>query len=620
MRKIFLLCAVFLSLLMNVDVKAKDESSLDIIPKPSSLKRLSGAFKLDYKTKIIAANDETRKIAGLLNDYLLKTYGFKLEVVSDEKKKKNAILLSLSSEGLPEEGYRLTVGKNTVAIAGGEAGMFYAFQTFTQLLPIDKKAPFKIPCVEIVDQPRFGYRGMHLDVGRHFFSVEFVKKYLDLMAQYKFNRFHWHLTEDQGWRIEIKKYPKLTEIGSKRKETVKGRQLRPYVGDGIPYGGYYTQEQIKDVVAYAQARHITIIPEIEMPGHSSAAIAAYPELACTDGPFEVVTSWGIFKDIYCPKEETFKFLEDVLSEVIELFPGPYIHIGGDEAPKDRWKESPIAQEIIKREGLKDEHELQSHFIRRIEKFLNSKSKRLIGWDEILEGGLAPNATVMSWRGEKGGIEAAKQKHDVVMTPTTYVYFDYSQGNPKNEPLNIGSFIPLGKVYGYDPVPKELAQDEQKYILGAQGNVWTEYMKTPENVEYMAFPRMIALAEVNWARAEIKNYDDFLNRLSTHLARLETQGVNFRIPEPLGWRETIVTEDEELQVVLTTLVPKSEIYYTLDGSAPTVQSKRYEKNLKIKLQPEEKVTLNFIVVTQKGRESVVYSTTLSRGAPKEPVKK
>lgn len=589
----------------------KGQSGLNIIPKPSSIETKSGNFKLDFKTVIVAEDDETRKIAGLFNDLLMKNYGFKLEYVETTKRKDNLIIFTTNgSRGLPDEGYKLTVDKKTITVTGHESGLFYGLQTLIQILPVEGIAPFKIPAVEIVDQPRFRYRGMHLDVGRHFQPVEFVKKYLDLMSQYKMNTFHWHLTEDQGWRIEIKKYPRLTEIGSKRKETVKGRQLQPYTGDGIPHGGFYTQEQIKEVVAYAKSLYITVIPEIEMPGHSSAAIAAYPELACTSGPFEVITTWGVFKDIYCPKEETFKFLEDVLSEVVELFPAPYVHIGGDEAPKDRWKESAFAQEVIKREGLKDEHELQSYFIRRMEKFLNSKGKRIIGWDEILEGGLAPNATVMSWRGEKGGIEAAKQKHDVIMTPTDYLYLDYGQGDPKNEPVHIGGYVPLKKVYNYNPTPAELTKEEQKYILGAQGNVWTEYLKTPEAVEYMVFPRMLALSEVVWTPNDKKNYEDFLSRLSSHFPRLDKQSVNYRIPEPNGLAD-IVTSDNEVKVSLSSVYPNGRIFYTLDGSIPDEKSEVYKKPFQVNFGGEQKIKLNLIIETAKGRRSSVYSAIFLR---------
>jgi hexosaminidase len=431
------------------------------------------------------------------------------------------------------------------------------------------------------------------------------------------NNFHWHLTEDQGWRIEIKKYPKLAQVGGYRKETVVGHAGMSKTFDGKPYGGFYTQEEIKEVVAYAQARRVNVIPEIEMPGHSQAALAAYPELACTPGPFEAATTFGVFKDVYCPKEETFKFLEDVLTEVVALFPGPYIHIGGDECPKDRWKESPVAQEVIKREGLKDEHELQSYFIRRMEKFINSKGKRLIGWDEILEGGLAPNATVMSWRGEAGGIEAARQKHDVIMTPGAYCYFDHYQGNPRTEPLNIGGYTTLAKVYSYNPEPKELKPEEYKYILGAQGNVWTEYMKTPEFVEYMVFPRLLALSEVLWTPQDKRSYEDFGTRLPAQLARLDAQKVNYRIPEPQGLNNIVTPGEAEGELKLASYIPDAKIYYTWDGSTPDEKSSVYSGPLNFRAASKPQ-TLSLVVVTPTGRKSAVYQATVLSSAYRPPL--
>ena len=374
---------------------------------------------------------------------------------------------------------------------------------------------------------------MHLDVGRHFFDVAFIKRYIDTMSRYKFNYFHWGLTQDQGWRIEIKKYPKLTSVGAWRSETILEKNFDPYIGDGIRHGGFYTQDDVRDIVAYASERFVTVIPEIELPGHSMAAIAAYPELGCTGRVFEVPTRWGVKSDIYCPSEATFTFLTDVLAEVITLFPGKYIHIGGDEVPKVQWEESDLAQQVIAREGLKDEHELQSYFVRRIESFLNANGKSLVGWDEILEGGLAPNATVMSWRGMIGGIEAARQGHDVIMTPTSHAYFDYYQSDSESEPLAIGRrsrTLPLDSVYAFEPVPTELDPAEAEHILGAQGNVWTEYISTPEHAEYMAYPRAIALAEVVWSQKHNRNIDSFHRRLLGNLPHLQALRVNYRIPE------------------------------------------------------------------------------------------
>lgn len=588
----------------------------NIIPKPKSLVfTRSLPFELNYKTKIVATDETGRKTAGILNDLLLKNYGFKLEYVSNGKfPKNNFIKISASQDIKTNEAYSLKINSKSIEIAGSETGQFYALQTFLQLIPAEFKGKTKLAAVEIADEPRFSYRGMHLDVGRHFMPVSFVKKYIDLMAQYKFNQFHWHLTEDQGWRIEIKKYPRLTEIGSKRKESHTGRYSPVFKGDGVPVEGFYTQEQIREVVAYAKARHINIIPEIELPGHSSAALAAYPEFGCKENyEYKVQQTWGIFKEVFCPYDKTFQFLEDVLAETIALFPdSPYIHIGGDEVLKDHWKESAFVQDLMKRENLKDEHEVQSYFIRRIERFVNSKGKKIIGWDEILEGGIAPNATIMSWRGEKGGIAAAKMKHDVIMTPTDFMYFDYGQGNPKYEPLHIGGYVPLEKVYSYNPIPKELTADEAKYILGAQANVWTEYMKKPENVEYMAFPRMLALSEVVWSPLESKNFADFQNRLSVHFPRLDKQNVNYRIPEPLGLQNIILDKEKDsAEFNLKSFVPNGKIFYTTDESEPNEKSDRYEKPLNFKLEPSQKINLKIIVINEKGRKSVPYNAVIWR---------
>lgn len=433
--------------------------------------------------------------------------------------------------------YHLEIQKEHLNIsASDDLGAFYAAQSLRQLMPEylehNDKAhrPFYLPTGLIKDHPKFAYRGMHLDVGRHFFGPDQVKQYIDYLALLKMNYFHWHLTEDQGWRIEIKSFPNLTEKGSVRKETLVGHYSdEPHQFDATPYGGYYTQEEIKEVVAYAAKRHITIIPEIEMPGHAQAAISAYPELGCTMGAVEVATKWGVFEDIYCAKEETFTFLEAVLEEVIDLFPGPYIHIGGDEAPKAHWAACPSCQGVIRAKGLADEHELQSYFIARMEAFINSKGKQIIGWDEILEGGLAPNATVMSWRGTQGGVEAAKQQHNVIMTPTSHCYFDYYQSDLPEEPLAIGGYLPLKKVYSYNPVPHELSPEQAQYILGAQGNVWTEYMPTFEQVQYMVFPRILALSEVVWhgpAKSLDREYAGFTRRVGSFFARLDAMGVNY----------------------------------------------------------------------------------------------
>ncbi|HEY0461420.1 MAG TPA: family 20 glycosylhydrolase [Pyrinomonadaceae bacterium] len=608
--------AFILSLVFCIMTFAQS-AEFNIIPQPLKLTRLKGEFKFNFKTKIVATDDAGRKTAGILNDLLMKNYGFKLEY-TDKPQKQNAIVfitaLTTLAQNPNPESYSLQIEKKFIRIAGSETGQFYALQTLMQILPLDFKGKAAIPAVDIVDAPRFKYRGMHLDVGRHFFPVEFVKRYIDLMAQYKFNQFQWHLTDDQGWRIEIKKYPRLTEIGSRRKETQKEKNRNPYVGDAVPVEGFYTQEQIRDVVAYAKARKINVIPEIELPGHSSAALAAYPELGCKENyEYKVQTTWGIFKEVYCPSEATFKFLEDVLDETIALFPdSPYIHIGGDEVLKDQWKESAFVQELKAKENLKDEHEVQSYFIRRMEKFINSKGKKIIGWDEILEGGLAPNATVMSWRGEKGGIEAARAKHDVVMTPTDYLYFDFGQGDSKTEPLNIGNYLPLEKVYSYNPQPKELSDEEKARILGAQANLWTEYIKTPEKVEYMVFPRLLALSEVVWSPLESKNFINFSTRLASHFPRLDKQGVNYRIPEPFNLQNGFLNDgktEDIARLLLVSPLPGSRIFYTLDGSEPTEKSNlRTEPFIDVTIKRGEKVDLKTIVVLPNGRKSMVYTAT------------
>lgn len=612
---IFFLCLAFTAFAQTGDI--------NIIPRPNSVKRMDGQFTLTAKTKIVATDDAGRRSAATLNDLLQRNYGFTLKVTNKPQKKDAIVFIdALPTTGTAPnaERYSLTVEPDFIRISGGERGMFYGLQTLMQLFPVDARNEAKIPAVEIGDEPRFGYRGMHLDVSRHFMPVEFLKKYIDLMAQYKFNTFHWHLTDDQGWRIEIKKYPKLTEIGSRRKETMKERNFIPYIGDGVPVEGFYTQEQIRDVVAYAKARQITTIPEIELPGHASAAIAAYTELGCKENfEYKVQTTWGIFNEVFCPTETTFKFLEDVITETIALFPdSPYVHIGGDEVLKTHWRDSAFVTELKKKENLKDDHEVQSYFIRRMEKFINSKGKKIIGWDEILEGGLAPNATVMSWRGMKGGIEAAKAKHDVIMTPTDYVYFDYGQGDPAYEPLNIGSYVPLEKVYSFEPVPPELTPEEAKYILGGQANIWTEYLKTPERVEYMAFPRMIALAEVVWSRASDKDFANFQERLSAHYSRLDKQKVNYRIPEPAGLQNMVLGEGGKASITLTNRLPGSRIYYTMDGSTPDETRTLYEKPIEIGLKDGEKAELKTVVISSTGRKSSVYAATLIRGEMLAPV--
>src|SRR3984893_5260423 len=606
--------AVWVLFLLPAAALVRAENSVfprvNIVPRPVAVKLLAGTFVVNGQTRIVAVDRESRKIAGLLNDFLLNQNGLHLRITVNRPKRGNFISFSqVDSRGLPEEGYRLVIAPKSIRVIGQPAGLFYGMQTLTQLLPLGLQPTVELPDLDITDYPRFGYRGVLLDVGRHFFSVTYLKKLLDLAAQYKINRLHWHLTDDEGWRIEIKKYPRLTDVSSYPKDPTSAHGSL-FLGDQAPHGEYYTQEQVKDIVAYAQARFITVVPEIEMPGHSGAAVRAYPQLACTH---------SALGNVLCPKEETFTFLQNVLSEVAALFPGRYVHIGGDEVQKDSWRESAEAQAIMKREGLKEEDQLQSYFVRRIERFRTTKGKLTIGWDEILEGGLAPNAIVMSWRGEGGGIEAARQKHKVIMTPSDYCYFDYNQGDPQREPASIGGFIPLEKAYGYDPIPKELKGKERDYVLGAQANVLTEYIATPEYLEYMLFPRLLAFSEAVWSPIAGNDYDDFRRRLAYQFDRLGKQDVHFRIPEPDGLKDLYTTTDDHALVELRSLVPAARIYYTLDGSQPTDNSSRYQSPVQIPLQPDQKTTLNLVVVAPGGRRSVVYGATFLRRSYRDAIR-
>lgn len=551
------------------------QTTLPLIPLPKEIQVGTGKFLLNASTVFIVADSNNNEV-DLFNAYLESKYEYQLKVLKVSKNPESAISIFVENpKDTISEKYELEVKANKIEIkAFGNAGVFYAFQTLMQLLPANKYSEALIPCVVIKDEPKFTWRGMHLDVSRHFFSVDFVKKYIDYIAMYKMNTFHWHLTDDQGWRIEILNYPKLTQLGSIRFKSMIGHFSEHKFDDKF-YKGFYTQEEIKDVVAYAQKRHVTIIPEIEMPGHSLAALAAYPEYSCTGGPFQVATQWGGFDDVLCPKEETFRFLQEILDEVMVLFPSKYIHIGGDECSKVRWKTCPNCQAYMKQEGLTDEKELQSYFIRRMEQFLNFYGKKLIGWDEILEGGLAPNATVMSWRGTEGGIAAAKEKHDVVMSPGSHCYFDHYQGDPKNEPIAIGGYTTVEKVYSFNPIPSELNEEEGKYILGAQGNVWTEYINTPRDVEYMAMPRMAALSEVVWGTSKPSEYANFQTRLIKHFDLLDRMGINYS--KSLFQITTNFSPSKSgsgIELSLKSAYGNKGIFYTTNGDPPSLQAKEY----------------------------------------------
>jgi len=531
-----LLCGAVL--VSGRSVSAQPSSSIAVIPQPVKVTERSGRFALTGRTAIwtdAAAAAIGRQFAA----YVEPATGFTLRVQSGGSAPASGIQFRIdrSLARLGPEGYVLDVRPaRIVARASGPAGLFYAIQTLRQLLPpqIFRDAPagqtaWTIPAVSIEDQPRFGWRGAHLDTGRHFMPKEFVKKYIDLIALHKLNTFHWHLTEDQGWRLEIKQYPKLTDVGAWRKETIVGRNRRDAQAqyDGKRHGGFYTQEDAREIVAYAKARFVTVVPEIEMPGHAMAAIASYPELGLGD-PVEVATRWGVFSDILNAEPSTVTFMQNVLTEVMAIFPGRYIHVGGDEADKTKWKTNERIQARIKELGVGDEHGLQSWFIRQMDAFLTRHGRRLVGWDEILEGGLAENAVVMSWRGAKGGIDAARAGHDVVMAPTSNTYLDYAQSKDlSREPIGQSAVLPIETVYAYEPLPDELEPQFTKHVLGAQAQLWTEYMATPKDVEYMAYPRLSALAEVVWTPKDRKDYAGFTARLASHAERLRALDVNFR---------------------------------------------------------------------------------------------
>lgn len=483
-------------------------SSRALIPAPVTMEERSGVFSVQGSLTI-AAGSEGEIAAALLREHLARS-GVTTTAAD------GAALSLAVDEGQPAEGYELVVDEGAIRIRGGSPrGVLWGVQSLVQLGEVEG-GTWRVPAVRIVDAPRYSWRGAHLDVCRHFFSKEFVKRFIDLLALHKLNTFHWHLTEDQGWRVEIERYPRLTEVGAWRTES-----------DGTRHGGFYSRADIREVVAHAEARGVSVVPEIEMPGHALAALAGYPELACTGGPFEVTTEWGIFEDVYCAgSDATFEFLENVLEEVIALFPGTYLHVGGDEVPKTRWRECPRCRERIRKEGLTDEDELQSWFIGRMSRFLEARGRRLVGWDEILEGGLAPGATVMSWRGMGGGVRAAQLGHDVVMSPTSHCYFDYAQSDAADEPGAHG-VIPLETVYEFEPTPPELDAAQARHVLGTQGNVWTEQMATEERVDFMAFPRLCALAEVAWSPAEKREWRGFRERLEAHLERLDARDVHYR---------------------------------------------------------------------------------------------
>tara|TARA_Y100000817_G_scaffold46032_1_gene32170 strand:- start:2379 stop:3977 length:1599 start_codon:yes stop_codon:yes gene_type:complete len=508
-----------------------DFDDLGLIPKPALIERNSGETILDddWTIKHNGSHPDLENLKNTLTQNLNSFHEIKL---NDDSEKVISLIIS-SDDSLNTEGYVLSIFNDEINIfANSPNGIYYGIQTLNQILDSGQKSNKGITILnmKIVDEPRFKWRGMHLDVGRHFFDISFIKKYIDYIAIHKMNIFHWHLTEDQGWRVEIDSYPKLTEVSAFRDETLIGHYRdEPRKFDGKKYGGYYTKDEMKEIVEYARKRYITVVPEIEMPGHSRAVLAAYPELSCTGGPHTVAKLWGVHKEVFCAgKESTFEFLEKVLIEVSDIFPGEYIHIGGDECPKDRWKGHELDQQRMRKEGLDNENELQSYFIKRIEGILNKLGKRLIGWDEILEGGLAPGAIVQSWRGMEGGISAVDAGHEVIMSPTSHAYFDYYQSKDRlDEPLAIGGYLPLEKVYQFEPVPEEIDSDKEHLVLGGQGNLWTEYISSSDKAEYMVLPRMSAMAEVLWSPRVLLNYRSFSNRMNWQYFRYDRMGAKYK---------------------------------------------------------------------------------------------
>lgn len=618
------LCILFSTCFYACSEKRTLNSDYEIIPKPLDVNSKGDASFLlkDGVAVIYPENDQKMQDnAEFLVDYVEKQTGVKLTSHAGMPVD-GAICLTLDLSDDNAEAYKLIVNDKRVCISGAsEAGVFYGIQTLRKSLPVAQDINVNLSAVEIYDKPRFAYRGAMLDVARHFYTVDEVKTFIDMLALHNINRFHWHLTDDQGWRIEIKKYPKLMSVASERKETVVGRWYSG-IYDGKPYGGYYTQDELRDVIDYAAKRHITIIPEVDLPGHMQAALTAYPELGCTGGPYEVRTIWGVSQDVLCVGNDfTLQFVKDVLSEVADIFPSEYIHIGGDECPKVRWEKCPKCQERIKSLGLKSdakhtkEQRLQSYMIQEAAKYLKEKGKRIIGWTEILEGGLVPDATLMSWIGESGGIEAAHQHHDVIMTPNTYLYFDYYQSKKvEDEPLAIGGYLPIEKTYNYEPMPKELTKEEQQYIKGVQANLWTEYIPVFSQVQYMVLPRLGAAAEVQWTDPSKKDYKDFLRRVPHLVAVYDCYGWNYATHVyDVNVDMKADTVNHVLNVQLSTMAD-DPIYYTLDGQDPTEKSLKYTKPFTI----DQSVVLKTMAVHPDRTSKISVDTIRFNKATLKPV--
>ncbi len=599
-----------LSLVLSSISAAQDaSSSLPIVPTPVSVRLGAGHFTLAPGVTVRASSADAAT-AEFLRAHLRETWR---QGASPHAAASGTITLtSAGSEALPPEGYRLAISPTSVTIVGRGAGLFYGVQSLLQLIPANPHTTVELPAAVVEDHPRFAYRGMHLDVSRHFFSVDEVKRYIDVMAAYKLNNFHWHLTDDNGWRVEIRKYPRLTQVGGFRAQTTIGHYFdrNPQWYDATRHGGFYTQDEIRDVVRYAAARHVNIVPEIEMPGHATAAIAAYPELGCEpDKPLRVAETFGVWTSVFCPTETTFTFLQNVLSEVVELFPSTYIHVGGDETPKDAWKRSAFAQQLIRDKQLKDEHGLQSYFVQRIESFLSSKGRRIIGWDEILEGGLAPNATVMSWRGEEGGIAAAREKHDVIMASSrNHLYFN-DRPTSRSDVEALSAAETLRDLYVYDPVPSVLTADEAAHVKGVTGAIWTEYVRTPARLEYTLLPRMLALSEIAWTPLARKDYARFTERqLPRQLARLDAAGYEYRVPVAIGPVDTLM-QGNRFTVNLRSPVEGARIYWTIDGYPASETDELYTAPFTFDIPEGQQRELQTLVVTPTNRKSRVTRTVM-----------
>jgi len=583
-----------------------------LIPQPGVVQAGHGQFVLRAETRVVTAadNEAERVVAEQLMEMLAET-GVSLKPGTPGAA--GAIVLALDAgQDIPAEGYVLEITDTGIQItAGDHAGLLYGASSVWQLLARVDTLPVALPALRIMDAPRFAWRGSHHDVVRHIFPMEHLKRHLDLMARYKFNVFHWHLTDDQGWRLEIKGYPKLTEIGAWRARTALHQRDGTIQYDDTRYGGFYTQDEAREIVEYARARNITVVPEFEMPGHAVAILSAYPEFACTPGPFEPWVDWGVNENVLCPSEATFTFVENVLDELMEIFPSEYIHVGGDEAPTIRWQQSALAQSIIRREGLKDEYALQGWFMRRVEAYLNQHGRRMLAWDEMLDGNPAQSTTIMAWRGIGEGIKAAKRGHDVVMTPVSYSYFDYCQSRAVDEPY-CPMYLPLQQVYAFDPVPPELSADEARHILGGQANLWVEHIRTAEHAEYMLWPRLLAMSEVLWSTPERRDWEGFMARIPAHLAALGRLGVNYRVPEVLGLDGDVLSREPETTVILHSPLDDAAIIYTLDGSDPVAASPRYQDGLTLQLGADP-VVVSARLLTKDGRLGPImraryYATT------------